>query len=179
MATSPLIDTTPVLDAEALRADFPVLHQEVNGHPLVYLDNAASSQKPAAVIDAIAEYYRRDNANVHRGVHALSVRATDAFEAAREKVAGLMGIADSAELIWTRGTTEAVNLVAYAWGNATIRAGDEILLSVMEHNSNLVPWQLLAQRVGARLRFLDIDEEGRISLEQLKSLLNERTKLLH
>jgi cysteine desulfurase / selenocysteine lyase len=177
MATSPLIDT-PVLDAERLRADFPVLHQEVNGCPLVYLDNAASSQKPAAVIDAIAEYYRRDNANVHRGVHALSVRATDAFEAAREKVAALMGIADSAELIWTRGTTEAVNLVAYSWGNANIGAGDEILLSVMEHHSNLVPWQLLAQRTGARLRFLQMDDQQRLDLSALDDLLTERTRLV-
>jgi len=178
MATSPLIDTMPALDAERLREDFPALHQEVNGHPLVYLDNAASSQKPSVVIDAIAEYYRRDNANVHRGVHALSVRATDAFEAAREKVAGLLGIADSAELIWTRGTTEAINLVAYSWGNANVRAGDEILLSVMEHHSNLVPWQLLAQRTGATLRFLRMDDQQRLDLTTLDDLLSERTRLV-
>lgn len=178
MSNPSLADAPAALDAEALRADFPVLHQEVNGHPLVYLDNAASSQKPAAVIDAISDYYRRDHANVHRGVHALSVRATDAFEAAREKVARLMGIADTAELIWTRGTTEAVNLVAYAWGQSTLKPGDEILLSVMEHHSNLVPWQMLAQRTGARLRFLDIDDQQRLDLAALDDLLTERTRLV-
>lgn len=183
MAAAPMLDSSippaaAPLDAERLRADFPVLHQEVNGRPLVYLDNAASSQKPAAVIDAIAGYYRRDNANVHRGVHALSVRATDAFEAARGKVARLMGITDEAELIWTRGTTEAINLVAYAWAMTHLRAGDEILLSVMEHHSNLVPWQLVAQRTGARLRFLQMDDQQRLELSGLDALLTERTRLV-
>ncbi len=166
------------LDAEVLRADFPILHQEVNGHPLVYLDNAASTQKPRAVIDAVAGYYERDNANVHRGVHTLSVRATDAFEMARGKVAGLFGIADTAELIWTRGTTEAINLVAWSWGLANLRAGDEVLLSVMEHHSNLVPWQMVAQRTGAKLRFLDVDDQQRLDLAGLDTLLTERTKLV-
>jgi len=167
-----------VLDAELIRADFPILQQEVNGHPLVYLDNAASTQKPRAVLDALAGYYARDNANVHRGVHTLSVRATEAFELARGKVAALFGIADPAELIWTRGTTEAINLVAWSWGLANLRAGDEVLLSVMEHHSNLVPWQMLAQRTGAKLRFLDIDDQQRLDLSNLDELLTERTKLV-
>ncbi|HEX8829531.1 MAG TPA: cysteine desulfurase, partial [Longimicrobium sp.] len=158
--------------------DFPILHQEVNGHPLVYLDNAASTQKPRAVIEAMSGYYERDNANVHRGVHTLSVRATDAFEAARGKVAALFGIQDTAELIWTRGTTEAINLVAWSWGLANLRAGDEVLLSVMEHHSNLVPWQMVAQRTGAKLRFLDIDDQQRLDLSGLDDVLTERTKLV-
>jgi cysteine desulfurase/selenocysteine lyase len=166
------------VDAEVLRADFPILHQEVNGHPLVYLDNAASTQKPRAVIEAMSGYYERDNANVHRGVHTLSVRATDAFEAARGKVAALFGIQDTAELIWTRGTTEAINLVAWSWGLANLRAGDEVLLSVMEHHSNLVPWQMVAQRTGAKLRFLDIDDQQRLDLSGLDDVLTERTKLV-
>ena len=135
-----------VFDVERLRAEFPILDQEVNGHPLVYLDNAASTQKPRAVIDAVARHYLRDNANVHRGLHELSNRSTEAYESARLRVARFFEIADAAELIWTRGTTEALNLVAWAWGTANLRAGDEILLTVLEHHSNLVPWQLLAQR---------------------------------
>ncbi len=167
-----------LLDAEVIRADFPILHQEVNGHPLVYLDNAASTQKPRAVIEALAGYYEMDNANVHRGVHTLSVRATDAFDLARSRVAAFFGIADPAELIWTRGTTEAINLVAWSWGLANLRAGDEVLLSVMEHHSNLVPWQMVAQRTGAKLRFLDIDDQQRLDLSKLDELLTERTKLV-
>lgn len=167
-----------MIDAQTLRADFPVLHQEVNGHPLVYLDNAASTQKPRAVIDALSAYYEADNANVHRGVHTLSVRATDAFDRARSQVASLFGIADAAELIWTRGTTEAINLVAWSWGLANLKAGDEVLLSVMEHHSNLVPWQMVAQRTGARLRFIDIDDQQRLDLSNLDELLTERTRLV-
>jgi cysteine desulfurase/selenocysteine lyase len=163
---------------ERIRADFPILDQEVHGHRLVYLDNAASTQKPRQVIEAIDRYYRRDNANVHRGIHELSHRATEAYEEARGKVARLFGIADEGELVWTRGTTEALNLIAYTWGQQNIRAGDEILLSVMDHHSNLVPWQLLAQRTGAKLRFLDIDEQGRLDLSALDDLLTERTRLV-
>ena len=165
-------------DVERVREEFPILRQEVNGHPLVYLDNAASTQKPRAVIEAIARYYRHDNANVHRGIHELSNRATEAFESARAKVAGYFGIADPAELIWTRGTTEALNLVAWSWGTANLRPGDEILLTVLEHHSNLVPWQLLAARTGARLRFLDIDDQGRLELDGLDTLLTGRTRLV-
>lgn len=169
--------STP-LDAEALRAEFPILHQEVHGRPLVYLDNAASTQKPRAVLEALDHYYRHDNANVHRGLHELSNRATDAYEGARLKVAALLGITDPGELIWTRGTTEALNLVAWTWGMAHLRAGDEILVSVMEHHSNLVPWQLLARRTGAKLRFLDVDDQGRLDLSALDDLLTERTRLV-
>lgn len=167
-----------VLDVAALRQDFPALHQEVNGKPLVYLDNAATSQKPQAVLDALSSYYRNDNANVHRGIHELSRRATDAYEDARVKVARFIGAADPAELVWTRGTTEGINLVANAWGSHNVRQGDEILLSVMEHHSNLVPWQLLARRTGATLRYLEIDDEGRLILDDLDRLLTERTKLV-
>jgi cysteine desulfurase/selenocysteine lyase len=166
------------LDLERIRAGFPILHQEVNGHPLVYLDNAASTQKPRQVIDALRAYYERDNANVHRGVHELSHRATEAYEEARRKVMRLLGIADEGELLWTRGTTEGINLVAYTWGLQNVRAGDEIILSVLEHHSNLVPWQILAQRTGAVLRFLEIDEQGRLELSGLDGLLTERTRIV-
>jgi cysteine desulfurase/selenocysteine lyase len=166
------------LDVARIREDFPILRETVNGKPVVYLDNAASTQKPRQVIDAIATHYQRNNANVHRGIHELSNRATDAYDAARMKVAALFGIADPAELIWTRGTTEGLNLVAYTWGMANIRQGDEILLSMLEHHSNLVPWQILAQRTGARLRFLELDDQGRLELSGLDYLLTERTKLV-
>lgn len=167
-----------VLDVAALRQDFPALHQKVNGKPLVYLDNAATSQKPRAVLDALSSYYRSDNANVHRGIHELSRRATEAYEEARGKVARFIGAADPSEVIWTRGTTEGINLVANAWGSHNVRQGDEILLSVMEHHSNLVPWQLLARRTGARLRYLEIDGDGRLVLDDLPSLLSDRTRLV-
>jgi len=166
------------LDVAALRKQFPALHQEVNGKSLVYLDNAATSQKPQAVLDALSHYYRADNANVHRGIHELSRRATEAYEDARTKVARYINAAEPAEVVWTRGTTEAINLVANAWGADNIREGDEILLSVMEHHSNLVPWQLLARRKGATLRYIEIDDEGRLILDDLPTLLTERTKLL-
>jgi cysteine desulfurase/selenocysteine lyase len=166
------------LDVAALRAQFPALHQEVNGKPLVYLDNAATSQKPKAVLEVLQHYYALDNANVHRGIHELSRRATDAYEEARAKVARYVNAAQPAELVWTRGTTEAINLVANAWGQDNIGQGDEILLSVMEHHSNLVPWQLLARRKGATLRYIEIDEDGRLVLDDLPSLLTERTKLV-
>lgn len=168
----------PALDAARIREDFPILREEVNGKPIVYLDNAASTQKPRQVLDAIDAYYRRDNANVHRGLHELASRATDAFEGARARVAAFLGADDPAELIWTRGTTEAINLVATAWGNANLKPGDEILLTVMEHHSNLVPWQLAAQRTGATLRFLDIDGQGRLDLSALDEVLTERTKVV-
>jgi cysteine desulfurase/selenocysteine lyase len=167
-----------VLDVERIRADFPILSETVNGKPLVYLDNAASTQKPVQVIDAISDHYRRSNANVHRGIHELSNRATDAYDGARTRVAALLGIADPDELVWTRGTTEALNLLAHAWGTTHLKPGDEILLSVLEHHSNLVPWQMAAQRTGAKLRFLDIDDQGRLDLSALDDLLTERTKLV-
>jgi cysteine desulfurase/selenocysteine lyase len=166
------------LDPQVIRRDFPTLDQEVNGRPLVYLDSAATSQKPQAVLDTLAAYYLRDNANVHRGIHELSRRATVAYEDARSKVARWIGAADPSELIWTRGTTEAINLVAHAWGLDNVGPGDEILLTVMEHHSNLVPWQLLARRTGATLRYIELDEQGRLILDDLPQLLNERTKLV-
>jgi cysteine desulfurase/selenocysteine lyase len=166
------------LDVAALRREFPTLDQEVNGKPLVYLDNAATSQKPSAVLDAVQAYYAHDNANVHRGIHELSRRATLAYEEARAKVARFVNAPDPAEVIWTRGTTEAINLVASAWGLDGVREGDEILLTVMEHHSNLVPWQLLARRTKATLRYIEIDEQGRLILDDLPSLLTERTRLV-
>jgi len=174
MAASPLIGLQPLpLDPVRLRADFPVLHQEVNGHPLVYLDNAATSQKPRQVLDAITRYYAEDNANVHRGLHELSRRATDGYEGAREAVLRWLGGQFPSEIIWTRGTTEAINLVASSWGGAHLRPGDEILLTEMEHHSNIVPWQLIAARTGARLRYLGIDEEGYLRLDELPEILAE------
>jgi cysteine desulfurase/selenocysteine lyase len=166
------------LDVQAIREDFPILDQEVNGHRLVYLDNAASSQKPLAVIEALDRYYKYSHANVHRGIHELSTRATELYEGARQRVARHIGAGAPEEVIFVRGTTEGINLVASAWGPANLREGDEILLTVLEHHSNIVPWQLLAQRTGARLKSLDIDDEGRLRLEQLDDLLTERTRLV-
>ena len=166
------------LDHTSLRAQFPALAQEVGGHPLVYLDNAATSQKPQYVLDALAKYYEHDNANVHRGIHELSRRATIAFEEARVKLAKFLGAADSAELVWTRGTTEAINLVASSWGLDTLGEGDEILLSSMEHHSNVIPWQLVAHRTGARLRYIEMDEQGRLILEGLSELLTDSTRMV-
>jgi len=170
--------TSPRLDRTALRAQFPALAQEVGGHPLVYLDNAATSQKPQYVLDALTAYYEHDNANVHRGIHELSRRATVAFEDARVKLAKFIGAADSAELVWTRGTTEAINLVASSWGMDTLGEGDEILLSSLEHHSNIVPWQLVARRTGARIRYIEMDEQGRLILDDLPELLTDRTRMV-
>ena len=163
--------TAPSLDVERVRRDFPILAQEVEGHPLAYLDNAATSQKPNAVLEALARYYQHDNANVHRGIHELSRRATDGYEGARDRVAEWIGAASRSEVVWTRGTTEAINLVASSWGGENLGEGDEILLSEMEHHSNLVPWQLVSQRTGARLRYLELDDEGRLRLDQLPAIL--------
>ncbi|MEJ2313160.1 MAG: aminotransferase class V-fold PLP-dependent enzyme, partial [Gemmatimonadales bacterium] len=177
MSTLETPRTRTALDVERIRRDFPILDQEINGHPLVYLDNAASSQKPRQVIEAISEYYRRDHSNVHRGAHQLGYRATEAYEAARRTVADHIGAADPAEVIFVRGTTEAINLVASSWGGA-LREGDEIILSVMEHHSNIVPWQLLAELTGAQLRFVDITDDGRLRLEDYERLVSERTRLI-
>ncbi len=166
------------LDIARVRREFPVLDQEVNGKPLVYLDSAATSQKPRSVLKAVEAYYLHDNANVHRGIHELSRRSTEAYEDARGKVAGWIGASDPSEVVWTRGTTEAINLVATAWGLEHVGEGDEILLSVLEHHSNIVPWQLLARRTGAKLRYIELDDQGRLMLGDLPSLLSERTKLV-
>jgi cysteine desulfurase/selenocysteine lyase len=163
---------------ESVRSDFPILSQEINGHPLIYFDNAATTQKPRAVLDALMHYYERDNANVHRGIHTLSSRATEAFENARGKVSRFLGAHSPNEIIFTRGTTEAVNLVANAWGGAFLKAGDVILLTEMEHHSNLVPWQLIAQRTGARLRFIPVGDGGELNLEGIDGLLNAEVKLI-
>src|SRR5215213_10150975 len=156
-----------LFDVLALRREFPILQQQVNGKPLAFLDSAASSQKPRQVIACLEEYYERYNANVHRGVYKLSEEATFAYERARGKVARFIGAHSPKEIVFTRNTTEAINLVARAWGDANVRAGDRILLSMMEHHSNLVPWQQLAQRSGAQLAFLPIDGEGRLVLDDL------------
>jgi cysteine desulfurase/selenocysteine lyase len=165
-------------DWAKLRGDFPILDQQVHGHPLVYLDNAATSQKPRVVIEALRHYYEHDNANVHRGIHELSHRATVAFEAARERAARFLNARSPSEIIWTRGTTEAINLVANTWGGQHLRAGDVILLTELEHHSNLVPWQLLAARTGARLRYIPVTgDEGLLDLSRLDSLLTREVKL--
>jgi cysteine desulfurase/selenocysteine lyase len=165
-------------DPLGIKAEFPALAQVVNGNPLAYLDSAATSQKPRSVIEALDSYYEHDNANVHRGIHELSRRATIAFEGARAKVASWIGAADPSEVVWTRGTTEGINLVATAWGLDNVKAGDEIVLSVLEHHSNIIPWQLLARRTGAKLRYVELDEQGRLRLEMLPELLSERTKVV-
>jgi len=165
-------------DWSALRADFPILDQQVHGHPLVYFDNAATSQKPRAVVDALVRYYERDNANVHRGIHELSNRSTNAFEAARERTRKFLNARSTEEIIFTRGTTEGINLIANAWGNKFIKAGDVILLTEMEHHSNIVPWQMLAERTGAKLRYIPITgDEGLLDLDKLDSLLTPEVKL--
>ncbi len=173
-----MAESFTLFDILALRREFPILQQQINGKPLAFLDSGASSQKPRRVIVCLEEYYEHTNANVHRGVYKLSEEATFAFERARGKVARFIGARSHKELIFTRNTTEAINLVARAWGDANVRAGDRILLSVMEHHSNLVPWQQLVQRTGAMLDFLPIDAQGRLVLEDLDALLTERTKLV-
>lgn len=165
-------------DPQALREDFPALHQNVRGRPLVYLDNAATTQKPESVIRAEADYYRHDNANVHRGVHTLSERATAGYEKAREALADFIGAGSASELAFTRGTTEAINLVAGSWGAANIGTDDEILLSELEHHSNIVPWQLLAERTGAKIVVAPIDESGNVPLDGYRERLSKRTKLV-
>ena len=170
--------TTATLDPVRIRREFPTLDQSVNGHPLVYLDNAATSQKPRAVLDALGAYYENDNSNVHRGIHELSRRATVAYEESRAKVASWVGATEPAEIVWTRGTTEAINLVSTAWGLNNVREGDEILISVLEHHSNIIPWQLLAQRTGAVIKYIEIDDQGRWVLEDLSDLLTDRTKVV-
>lgn len=164
--------------ANRVRDDFPILHQEVNEKPLIYLDNAATSQKPLAVLNALRHYYERDNANVHRGAHTLSVRATEAYEGAREKVAKFVNAASSQEIIFTRNATEAINLVAYSWALSHLQAGDEIILSVMEHHSNLVPWQIIAKKTGAVIKYIGLTESEELDLEQFKSLISHQTKLV-
>ena len=165
-------------DAERVRADFPALRQTVRGRPLVYLDNAATAQKPQSVIDTVAHYYTDDYSNVHRGVHYLSERATDAYEGAREKIRAYLNASETRELVFVRGTTEAINLVAQSWGRSQLGAGDEILITAMEHHSNIVPWQLLCEQTGAVLKVAPIDDSGELLVDEFRQLLNERTKLV-
>lgn len=165
-------------DVEKIRADFPILHQQVNGQPLVYLDNAATTQKPNAVIDAISDYYRFDNSNVHRGAHALADRATVKFEAAREKVARFLNAPAARQIIWTRGTTESINLVAASWGKTYLQPGDRILVSAMEHHANIVPWQLVAQATGAKVEAIPVDAHGSINLLAFDRMLDARVKMV-
>jgi len=165
-------------DALAVRADFPILQQQVHGQPLVYLDNAATTQKPEAVIQAIADYYRTDNANVHRGVHTLSDRATHGFEQARERVSGFINSRDSREVIWTRGATEAINLVAYSWARQNLRPGDRILTPWLEHHADIVPWQMAAAACDAEVVPIPVSDAGEIDLTAYAELLDERVKLV-
>jgi cysteine desulfurase/selenocysteine lyase len=170
--------TRQVPDWAALREDFPILRKKVHRHPLVYLDNAATSQKPRVVLEALDRFYRQDNSNVHRGIHELSRRSTVAFEAARDRVGTFLNARESAEIIFTRGTTESINLVAHTWGQKNIRSGDTILLTEMEHHSNIVPWQLLAERTGAKLAYVPITgDDGLLNLSGLDNLLDSTVKL--
>lgn len=167
-----------MLDVQRIRKDFPILDQEVNGRRLVYLDNAATTQKPRAVIDALVHYYEHDNANIHRGIHTLAQRATEQYENTRKDVARFIGASRPQDIVFTRNATEAINLVAHAWGDHAIGEGDEIVLSLMEHHSNIVPWQLLAGRTGASVRYARLTPDGQLDLDSLRSLIGPRTKLV-
>ncbi len=164
--------------AQKVRNDFPILHQEINGKPLIYFDSAATSQKPLFVLDTWRDYYERYNANVHRGAHILSAKATDAYEGARDKIAAFINAASRNEIVYTRNASEAINLVAYSWGMNNLQPGDEIILSVMEHHSNLVPWQFVAQKTGAVLKHVELTPEQSFDLEHFKSLISDKTKLV-
>ncbi|MGH7739962.1 MAG: aminotransferase class V-fold PLP-dependent enzyme, partial [bacterium] len=167
-----------VFDVVRFRQDFPILAQSVHGKPLVYLDNAATTQKPLSVIEATDKFYRETNSNIHRGVHLLSERATDAYEAARVRVQTFLNAASAHEIVFTRGATEGVNLVAQTYGRKNIGPGDEIVLSGLEHHSNIVPWQMIAEEKGARIRVVPIDDDGEFLLEEYKKLLSDKTKLV-
>jgi cysteine desulfurase/selenocysteine lyase len=166
------------LDIYAIRQQFPILNREVKGKPLVYFDNAATSQKPQVVIDALVDYYSGYNANIHRGIHTLAEEATAAFEATRDAVKQFINAAEREEIIFTRGTTEGINLVAYTWGRQNIKAGDEIIISTMEHHSNIVPWQILCEEKGAALKIIPINDEGELMMDEYLKLLNSKTKLV-
>jgi cysteine desulfurase/selenocysteine lyase len=177
-ANGQLGDVSSVIDVERIRRDFPILDREINGHPLVYLDSAATSQKPRQVIDAVSDFYANHNANAHRGIYTLGEEATEAFEGARSTLAAFFGAPDPRTIVFTRGTTESMNLVAQGWGRTVLREGDEILLTDMEHHSNIVPWQLTAKVTGAVLRYIPLTDDGQLDLSDLGSLLTERTKML-
>ena len=171
-------DSGDTFDVEAVRADFPALHQEVKGRPLAYLDNGATSQKPRVVLDALRDYYEQDNSNVHRGVHTLSERATAAYEGTREKVRRFLGAADPREIVFARGTTEAINLVANGYVRPRLGEGDEIVISHMEHHSNIVPWQMLREQTGSKLRVVPIDDDGVLDLDAYHAMLGPRTRFV-
>lgn len=170
--------STAAYDIEALRREFPVLQREVHGKPLVYLDNAATSQTPQAVIDVFGDYYARYNANIHRGLHTLADEATAAFEATRHRARDFLNAEDARQIIFTRGTTEAINLVAQSWGRSQLQAGDEVLISMLEHHSNIVPWQLLAAERGFTIKVIPVDAHGALDMDAYRTLLNERTRLV-
>jgi cysteine desulfurase/selenocysteine lyase len=166
------------LDINKIRADFPILHQQIYKHPLVYFDNAASTQKPRQVIDAIQSYYEHDNCNIHRGVHYLSVKATEAYEETRKEIREFINAKSTHEIIFTKGATESLNLVASSFGKRFIQAGDEVITTIMEHHSNFVPWQQMCMELGAKLRIAGINEKGELNIDQLKSMLNDKTRLI-
>lgn len=178
LKVDPLTAATSPLDVARIRADFPILQRQVNGHPLVYLDNAATTQKPRQVIDALVDYYAQTNANVHRGVHTLSVEATDAYEVSREKLAHFIGARDPFEVVFVRNTTEAINLVAASWGRANLKPGDEVLATVFEHHSNLVPWQRVALETGATIKLIRLADDGTLDMDDYRRLLSSRTRVV-
>jgi cysteine desulfurase/selenocysteine lyase len=178
MSANPEAVLNAELDIETVRADFPILHQEVNGRPLAYLDNAASALRPRQVLDAVSHYYSSDHANVHRGVHTLSQRATDAFEGARAKVRRFINAGSDKEIVWTRGTTEAINLVAQSWGRTHLGEGDEVLITWLEHHANIVPWQIVCEQTGARLVVTPMDDTGQIRLDEFERLLGPKTRMV-
>jgi cysteine desulfurase / selenocysteine lyase len=176
--TSPALARQAVLDVTAIRDEFPILRRRIHGHPLVYLDNAATTHKPRAVIDRLVRYYSEENANIHRGVHALSVQATDAYDTAREQVRTFINAAHAREVVFVRGTTEAINLVAATYGRVNVAAGDEVVISEMEHHSNIVPWQILCEEKGARLRVVPITDTGELRLDMYERVLGPRTRIV-
>jgi cysteine desulfurase/selenocysteine lyase len=178
MITAPTIERLETLDVTRIREDFPILHRTVHGKPLVYLDNANTSQKPRAVIDALTDYYENYNANIHRATHLLSEKATQAYEGARVKVQRFVNAASRKEIVFTRGCTEGINLVANAWGRTFLKEGDEVLISWMEHHSNIVPWQIVCEATGAKLRVIPINDRGELLLDEYVRLLNDRTKFV-
>lgn len=173
-----VINKLPSFNAYEIRSDFPIFSRKVNGKPLIYLDNAATSQKPRRVIDGLKSYYENNNSNIHRGVHTLSYESTVMYEDAHKKVAGFIGASDWKEIVFTRNATESLNLIAYSWGLHNLDKGDEVLISIMEHHSNIVPWQMLCQARGIVLKFIDVDEKGNLDLESFERLLTDKTKIV-
>lgn len=172
------LDPHPPFDVHAIRRDFPILSERVNGKPLIWLDNAATTQKPQAVIDRLVEFYSRENSNIHRAAHELAARATDAYEGARKTIADFLGAGSTEEIIFVRGTTEGINLIANTWGRKNIREGDEIIISHLEHHANIVPWQILAERTGAVIKVIPVDDDGVLLIDEYTKLLSDRTKLV-